>query len=253
MSEAELHHWLTLVVFGFAALVFGLLFFITAPYGRHVRKGWGPQMSARLGWIVFESPPVLVFAWIFFGYGDHRLELVPLCLLAVWQFHYIHRAYVFPFRMRSSGKRVPILIVSIAVVFNCLNAYINARWISHLGSYPESWLTDPRFAVGLAIFALGWTINIHADTVLLRLRRPGESGYKIPRGGLYELITCPNYLGEIIAWCGWAVMTWSLPGVAFAVYTVANLVPRAVSNHRWYRETFPDYPRSRRAVIPFIL
>ena len=53
----------------------------------------------------------------------------------------------------------------------------------------------------------------------------------------------PNYLGEIVEWTGWALATWSLAGLAFAVYTAANLAPRAVANHDWYLSTFDDYPR----------
>jgi len=39
-------------------------------------------------------------------------------------------------------------------------------------------------------------------------------------------------------------------GLAFAVWTIANLAPRARSNHKWYRETFPDYPENRKALLP---
>jgi hypothetical protein len=67
------------------------------------------------------------------------------------------------------------------------------------------------------------------------------------------LVSCPNYLGEIIEWSGWALATWSLAGAAFALYTIANLAPRAVAYHRWYRESFNDYPPARRALLPFIL
>ena len=96
-------------------------------------------------------------------------------------------------------------------------------------------------------------MGIVADAVLAGLRRPGETGYKIPRGGLYELISCPNYFGELLEWLGWAIATWSVAGLSFAVFTAANLVPRALTHHRWYREKFPEYPRSRRAVVPFVL
>jgi len=82
------------------------------------------------------------------------------------------------------------------------------------------------------------------------LRRPQESGYKIPYGGLFRWVSCPNYLGEIVIWTGWAVTTWSLPGLAFALWTATNLIPRARANHRWYRNYFPDYPASRKALLP---
>jgi 3-oxo-5-alpha-steroid 4-dehydrogenase 1 len=103
------------------------------------------------------------------------------------------------------------------------------------------------------LFAGGLLLNATSDLVLRGLRRPGETGYRIPRGGAFDWVSCPNYLGEIVEWAGWALATWSLPGLAFAVYTTANLAPRAVSHHRWYQERFPDYPRQRSALVPFLL
>ena len=85
------------------------------------------------------------------------------------------------------------------------------------------------------------------------LRKPGETGYKIPRGWLYEKISCPNYFGEFLIWTGWAIATWSSAGVVFVLWTLANLLPRALSTHQWYRQKFADYPAQRRAVIPGIL
>jgi len=84
------------------------------------------------------------------------------------------------------------------------------------------------------------------------LRQPGETGYRIPQGGLYRWISCLNYFGEIIEWAGWAIATWSLPGLAFAVWTFANLAPRARAHHAWYHQHFPEYPRERRALLPGI-
>ena len=96
-------------------------------------------------------------------------------------------------------------------------------------------------------------VNIKSDKILRDLRKPGETGYKVPRGFLYKYVSCPNYLGELMEWFGWALMTWSLPGLAFALYTLANLGPRALANHRWYKDKFADYPTERKALLPFIL
>ena len=140
-----------------------------------------------------------------------------------------------------------------AILFNLLNNWVNARQVSALGDYPASWLSSPRFLVGCALFLGGFALNVASDRALRNLRAPGETGYKIPRGGAFELVTAPNYLGEIVEWTGWAIATWSPAGLAFAVYTFANLAPRAITHHRWYRERFPDYPRGRRALLPFLL
>lgn len=252
MHDVDFHRWMTWLEIALAAVTFIALLVINAPYGRHVRRGWGPQIPSRIGWIVMEFPAVGVFIW-FYAQGELRWDVVPLALLSLWQVHYIHRTFIFPFRLRTKGKTMPALIASIAVAFNILNAYVNATWLSHFGGYDVSWLWDPRFIIGVGIFAAGFWINITSDQILINLRKPGETGYKIPKGGLFRVVSCPNYLGEIIEWTGFAIATWALPGVAFALYTAANVGPRALANHRWYRERFENYPAERKALIPFVL
>ena len=246
------YRWFVYAELLLAAVTFVALLFVVAPYGgRHGRGGWGPTVPARVGWVVMEAPASLLFA-AFYVLGEHRFELVPLLFLLLWQVHYIYRAFVYPFLMRS-GSRMPVLVMLLAILFNLLNAWVNARWISEYGAYPTAWLADPRFWIGVVLFAGGLTLNMRSDRTLRRLRGDGTGGYRIPQGGGFRYVSSPNYLGEIIEWTGWAIATWSLAGLAFALYTVANLAPRAVSNHRWYRSAFPDYPPERRAIIPFVL
>lgn len=234
-----------------AAVTFVALFFVTAPYGRHLRAGWGPTVPERLGWIVMESPSVLFFAGVF-AMGAHWRDPAPLALLALWELHYLQRTLVFPLRMRAA-RPMPMLIPTLAISFNLLNSWNNARWISDAASYPSAWLTDPRFLLGLLIFIAGFAINLSSDRILFALRSPGEQGYRIPRGGLYRWVSCPNYLGEMLEWFGWALATWSIAGLAFALYTVANLLPRALQHHRWYRAKFADYPADRKALVPYVI
>lgn len=234
-----------------AALTFIVLRFITAPYGRHGRGGWGPTVAAPIGWAAMEFPAPVLFT-VVYAQGTHRGALVPLVLLAMWQSHYLYRAFGYPLLLRGA-RRMPVALVLLAIGFNTLNAWINASWVSQWGSYPTDWLTDPRFLLGLTLFVTGSVANRSSDRTLRGLRAPGETGYRIPRGGGYRWVSCPNYLGEIVAWTGWALATWSLAGVAFAAYTAANLVPRALDHHRWYRERFADYPAQRRALIPYLL
>ena len=93
---------------------------------------------------------------------------------------------------------------------------------------------------------------IKSDEILFNLRKEND-GYKIPQNFLYKYISCPNYFGEIIEWAGFAIMVWSLPALSFLLWTMFNLIPRAVAHHKWYHSKFSDYPKERKAVIPFIL
>jgi steroid 5-alpha reductase family enzyme len=147
---------------------------------------------------------------------------------------------------------MPLAIPLLAAAFNLGNAYLNRHYLFYFsdGRYTADWLRDPRFIIGALLFIAGFAINRWADDTLRQLRQPGETGYRIPRGGLYRYISCPNYFGEILEWTGWAVATWSLPGLTFAVWTFANLAPRAISHYSWYHEEFEDYPAERKALIP---
>jgi 3-oxo-5-alpha-steroid 4-dehydrogenase 1 len=250
LTAPETHAWLVLVQAALGVVTLVATTLITAPYGRHERPGWGPTLPARAGWILMESPAVLVFGAVFAWFGG--TGPASWALLLIWMAHYVHRAFVYPFRMRWTGRRMPVLVPMLAIGFNVLNAYVNAAWIGRFGAFETSWLLDARFIVGALVFAAGMAINLRSDATLRALRAPGETGYRVPQGGLYRFVSCPNYLGELVEWVGWTIATWSSAGAVFAFYTAANLAPRAMSNHRWYLDRFPDYPRERRALIPWV-
>lgn len=244
--ETGLWAWMALAVL--TALV---LTRVTAPYGRHAGAP-GPLLPSWLGWVLMEAPSPIGMA-LLYVYGGHRGAATTVFLL-LWLLHYVNRTVVYPLARRSLGNPLPLFIALQGVFFNLVNAGTNGLWLFHLGpDLDASWFSDPRFLAGLAMFLGGLAINVHSDEILRRLRRPGERGYKIPHGGLYRWVSCPNYLGEMIEWWGFALLTWSVSGLAFAVWTTANLLPRALAHHAWYRRTFPDYPAERRAVVPVVL
>ena len=252
MNEYTIFNNLILGWFILAAVVFILLFFFTAPYGRHSRSRWGSTIENKTGWLVMETPAPLMFA-VLFLFSQNAISIAVIILLVMWEAHYIHRAFIYPFSLRSQTRRMPVVVVVLAFVFNIMNGYLNGRYIFTLSEgYTNDWLLDARFIIGLVLFIAGFVINRHADLALRKLREPGESDYKIPYGGMYNLISCPNYFGEILTWTGWAVATWSLPGLAFAVWTAANLVPRARAHHSWYHEHFANYPQERKALVPLL-
>ncbi len=251
MTEIQIYRVLLFAFLGSAAAC-AAIFFVTVPYGRHSRPGWGRLVQGRWGWFLMESPSLFVFA-LFFVLGPHNRSLSAVVLCLLWSGHYVQRSLIYPFLIRSRRRSVPLSVVIMAVVFTSMNGYLNARWLFRFsGGVPASWFGDARFVAGAALFIAGLAVNIHSDGLLRRLRAPGESGYKIPRGGLFRYVSCANYLGEIVEWFGWALASWSLPGLAFALWTAANLAPRARSHHLWYRRTFLDYPPSRKALIPFL-
>ena len=232
-----------------AMLSFLFLFFKTAPYGRYIKPGLDKTMPSRLGWIIMETPTVYLMVFFIFFYIDSML-LVQWVFVGVWLLHYLHRSLIWPFRARLKQKRMPYLVVALAFVFNTVNVSIQAIWIFKFTSYETSWLYSFPFIVGLFIFLIGMYINIRSDNILFNLRKQKGPGYHLPEGFLFNKVSRPNYLGEFIEWFGWAIMTWNLAGLIFFIWTVANLLPRAISNHKWYKENFDSYPDDRKVIIP---
>ncbi len=250
LTEISFYNSVLLGWLGVAAAVFVVLQFVVAPYGRHARKGWGPSMPRTAGWVLMELPAAALLPALAL-FSARPLSVPSFLLLWLWLLHYLNRTFIFPFRMRGGTVKIPLLIVASGFVFNGINGYLQGGHLFLLGpARGAEWLSDPRFISGVVLFLGGWLLNMRSDAQLRALRAPGEEGYKIPRGGAFRWVSCPNYLGEIIEWAGWALATWSVAGLAFALWTAANLVPRARAHHHWYRKTFPDYPDKRKAIIP---
>lgn len=239
-----------LVQFALCPVVLASLLWVTAPYGRHHTAGWGPNLPNRTAWVLMELPALLVITLLVLASPAGRMPQawLPLCF---WVFHYAYRTLIFPALMHPSDRTFPALLVLFAVAFNGLNGYNNAQALITAGQAGAP-ILSVNFAIGVVVFSAGFAMHFHSDRIIRNLRKPGETGYRIPEGGMFRWVSSPHYLGEIIQWTGWAVMTWSLAGLAFALFTFCNLAPRALSNQRWYRERFPGYPTTRRVLIPGI-
>jgi 3-oxo-5-alpha-steroid 4-dehydrogenase 1 len=245
----------------FAAVVSIAAWFVPSPYGRFAEPRFGVSLGPRLGWFLMELPATLSFAF-FFSRGPHRGELVPLVFCAMWLVHYGNRGFLFPLLIRSPrGARASfsLLVVGAGWLVTSVHGYLHAEFIARLGRhYTPAWLHDPRFLLGLAVYYTSFALNIQSDATIRNLRTraevaAGAKPYRIPRGGLFEYVTCPNYLTELSAWAGFALCTYSLAGVFIFVVSLANLLPRALATHAWYRARFADYPAGRKALVPFIL
>ena len=234
------------------AITFIYLFFVSAPYGRHIRKGWGRNISARAGWVVMESPCVLIMLIYAFIVKDD-LDSLHIIFLSLWLLHYVHRSFIYPFVIDMTNPKMPISIAVSAFFFNIVNVNLQAFGIYYLTDYSQDWMYSYIFFFGLFIFLIGMYINIKSDYLIVALRRDKGPGYHLPSKFMHKYISSPNYFGEIIEWLGWAILTWSISGAVFALWTIANLFPRALAHHKWYKEKFDDYPSNRKAIIPGII
>lgn len=238
------------VFIGFLAFLF--LLYKPAPYGRHIERGWGIEISARKGWIFMESPVFFLMPLYFFLAGDldNKVQIILTILICL---HYLNRSFIWPIRSESLKKNIPLSVVFSAFFFNIFNAIFQGTSLFVFIQYPNNWIYSVPFICGFILFIVGFFINFKSDEIIIQLKKEKGEGYFIPKGFLYSRISCPNYLGEFIEWLGWALMTYSLAGFVFFLWTLFNLVPRAISNHKWNLENIDEYPKDRKAVLPYLI
>jgi len=265
-----------------------LLFVVDAPYGKFQNSALSIfPLPPKIGWIFLEFP-ALVVPPSFYFFGKPELttnNLFGTLVIILWMIHYVHRTLIYPFLLAPSSankKTMSILIIFGGFLFQSVNCYLLGVDLYFLREKTEIFLSSPsaknqnfstlfRFSVGIFLFIYGMYINIQSDSILRSLKSKnttkksekkknddGETssenkGYVIPRGGMFEYVSCANYYGEIVEWLGFTILTWSFASLVFFVWTLANLFPRAISSHHWYKKAFGNsYPKDRKAVFPFL-
>ncbi len=242
--------WLWIAI---AAIIFPVLLKVRQPYGKHSKNNWGPMIGNRIGWFLMELPALAVFGY-FLSFKTGQFNTIVLTALFLWGLHYFHRVFIFPLQIRTSGKKMPVVIVLFAILFNTVNGFLNGYWLAHFApEYSPGLFSAIRISTGVILFLTGFFINKYHDRILIRLRTSSAGGYKIPFGGLFTYVSCPNFLGELISWTGFLLVTVNLPALSFLAWTFVNLTARALDHHKWYRKEFPDYPKNRKAIFPSIL
>ncbi len=244
-----------LVMAALAVVVFVCLFFIDAGYGKFYQPKWGPSVDNRIGWTLMEAP-VFVAMLALWWFSDRRMDGVRIVFLLLFETHYFHRSFIFPRQIRGRS-RMPLSIILMGALFNTLNAFMQGGWIFYFASsdfYGKGWLLSLPFLLGTVIFFTGMAVNIQSDSIIRNLRKPGDTAHYLPKGGLFRYVTSANYFGEFVEWVGFAILTWSWAGAVFALWTFANLAPRAARIYDLYSREFPeelDTQKTKR-MIPFI-
>ncbi|MES1912277.1 MAG: hypothetical protein MHM6MM_004578 [Cercozoa sp. M6MM] len=258
MLTGDFVAWILLVI-GAATLISLVVFKRPPPFGKHadamndialMRRVLEYRINARVAWAVWEAPCLV---WMLYGLAIHGVPQSWHAQLLCVMFggHYMNRSVIYPLRLKSP-RRVPLGIALCAMAFCVANGFVQYFAIfESTHSLPSTSL----ILLGLVLFVVGMTINLHADAHLRSLRQDGSKGYKIPRAGMFRYCSSAHYTGEILQWTGYALASGlRLHAVSFAVFTACNLIPRALETHRWYQQKFGrDYPSNRTAVLPFVL
>lgn len=195
-----------------AVMSFLGLSFFAAPYGKYsTAKGFGPMMPAQIAWAVMECPNLVVSALVWYYRdrfsGNAHKGVVNRVALGCFLLHYFNRSIVYPLRMSSSKTTpMPLSVMLAAFAFCSWNGSNQALALIVEGNsiLEQSSLADARCILGLIVFFFGLYVNITSDNALINAKKAAESKshkagtdlsnkYVIPRGGMFEYVSCANY------------------------------------------------------------
>lgn len=220
-----------------------------------VFKDLGPQISWKTVFLVEYAGPIFILAaFANWRLQSGRLSDFQVFACAAYVFHFIKRELETVFVHRFSNDTMPLKNIFI----NSGHYWGSAALISYFLTHPL--YTPPNLTqayVGAGIFFFSEILNFYCHLKLAWLRPVGTKVRKVPRGFLFDQITCPNYSFEITAWIGFAVMTQILVAWGFVALSTLILAKWAVGKKIRYlkefdglegRDKFPD----RAALFPLI-
>jgi very-long-chain enoyl-CoA reductase len=174
---------------------------------------------------------------------------------ALWSAHFLRRSLESAFVHRYGKPRVGLGDAILEYVYY----WGFAGWIA--------WsLADPSHpapallwqGLGGALFIAAEAGNLRSHLILRRLRSPSGHEKGIPRGFLFERLSCPHYACEIASWVGFSMATGAVAALCFMLLGAVILAGWARSRHLAYRREFDGqhgrelYPVGRRALVPYL-
>ena len=229
-------------------------------------KDLGPQVSWSTVFYCEYSGPLFAYLLFYFRlanvYGSHANiqphKYVVNIAVACHTFHYVKRILETKFVHRFSNSTMPLRNLFRNTIYYTAFAAWMAYFINH-PLYTEPSYGDTQIYVALFFFMFCELGNFSIHIALKNLRPAGSKVRKIPLPTnnpftlMFNYVSCPHYTYEFGSWVAFAVMTQCFVGVLFALVGFAQMTQWAFGKHRNYKREFANYPRQRKAIIPFIL
>ncbi|KAI1869237.1 uncharacterized protein JN550_005867 [Neoarthrinium moseri] len=178
-------------------------------------------------------------------------QLTFACVMA----HFLKREYETAFVHRFSANTMPVWNVFRNSFFYWAVAGVQAAAEVYAPFSPTAKANDHLIdALGFALFLFGETANFLVHRYLSTLRSPGGTERKIPKGLGFGVVTCPNYMYEIIAWIGMILISRSPSVALFISIGSMYMFTWGKGKERAYRKEFGDkYKKKRFVMLPGLL
>ena len=203
--------------------------------------------------VIIYLPAVALF-WVPLSLRDVALTDWHILAGSLVSLHFLERVLESLFLHRYSGVMNLASVVMICGLYSSLSLLLGEVSATEVGGdgMPLTGF-EVELRVGIGLWSVGVLLNLHHHRLLANLRKPGETGYEMPRGGLFRWIACPHYFAEIVGWWGYALVFHHVAAPIAASTMSLYLAGRSHNTVKWYRERMPDaVPTGWKRLIPFV-
>lgn len=205
------------------------------------------KLPSRTGMLIAYTPSLLaaLSSSAVFPYRDLRIVM----LLSVLTIHFFKRVIEVLFVHKYSGSMALDAAIPIGLSYTISTmTMIYAQYLSQDFHEPA---IDLKY-VGIALFLIGIVGSFYHHNILSNLRKKGDREYRIPKGGLFDLVICPHYLFEIVEFVGVSCIAQTTYTFSFTLGTMLYLMGRSYATREWYRSKFGDkFHKDVKALIPY--
>ncbi|XP_021829736.1 very-long-chain enoyl-CoA reductase-like [Prunus avium] len=207
-----------------------------------------PQLSGRTGMLILYAPAFLAALSCLLFFPHHSTR--HLLLSSALTLHFLKRLLEVQFvHSYSGGMSIDTAIPISLSYFLSTATMIYGQNLTQGLPEPPIDLKEP----GILLFLIGISGNFYHHYILSKMRSKGDKEYKIPKGGLFELVICPHYFFEIMGFFGVSCISQTLYAFSFAMGTALYLTGRSCATRKWYLSKFKEFPQTVKALIPYVL
>ncbi|KAJ9083030.1 3-oxo-5a-steroid 4- dehydrogenase [Entomophthora muscae] len=221
-------------------------------------KDLGPQISWKTVFMVEYLGPIIIHPlFYYFAETIHgapfQASVLQKTTLFLIVLHFLKREYETMYVHRFSHATMPLSnLFKNSAHYHFLSGVLIAYSVySPKYSQPQEIENPLYFYFCIGLYAFGEISNFMTHIALRNLRPPGTRTRAIPYGYGFDLVSCPNYFFETLAWVAICLLTGNWASWLFTAVAFGQMYVWALKKHSQYKKDFPDYPKGRKAIVPF--
>jgi len=212
------------------------------------------MVSFKFTTVVAYLGPILMSIVLAFYFGLNSCGVTHILAMFMSNFHYIRRVLESLIDIRGADRNNVVLVFAVVFYYWFIYGYLVLGSVFH-ESFNQTHTFLNVYLKGACVIAFFYAEfnNYSCHNILRNLKAKNNGRRGIPKGNMFKFVSCANYFWELISWFFFSLFVNTLHAYLFVLYSFILMTFPAIEKHKSYQKNFEDYPKNRKAIIPFII